>query len=159
MNYQETIYDKVRVMLPSPHQLQLVDENAFMFRKERPYHWLQRAALWVLRKLCCERVFDTYTVQYTEVDCAALWQAVERQVFAIRNVWNMERLTIVVGGAENYLRFVSEVYDQAPFMMEMQREIGRNTSYGPQYKFLGADVVFLPYWDGLVVLPGRYEGR
>lgn len=149
----------VRVSLPMMHHELWTDGSSFMFRKERPHHWLQRAALWVLKKLRCERIYNHVEVRYTNIDCDALWQAVERQVFEIRHVWCLNRLTIIVGGGENYHRFMSEVYDQVPFKIEMRQEIARSTPHGPRYKFLDFDVVFLPYWDGLLVLPGEYRER
>jgi hypothetical protein len=153
---------RIHVMLPQIQTWEVTDNAAFTLRKDRKHHWLQRVCCWILAKLDCYQTHRGYTVQTVSFDAQTIHEAVSEQVLAIKDVYNLHQVSVIVG-RDHYRQFMDEIHEY-PFRIDTDMRIARSVidHWGvrdTQYKILGLRVYFVPWLDGFLVLPGTIESK
>jgi len=131
---------------PVPKVIELKD--AFELRLDRPAIWLQRACLWVLKRLKCYAHKETVTIERHAVGVKGgnfmekLWARKE----AVWGDFNREPTKLLIGAAD-YQELMHEACT-AGFSFEAQYYLGRNG----RREVMGLTVEVIPYMRGMLLL-------
>lgn len=123
-----------------------LNTDAFQFRKDLKHHWLQKAAIWILKKLRCY-YFD-YKSEFTTVavDPDNFMEKLFQQHEALLDLDRRPK-TLLIGG-EDFRKLMSSP------------EICRYMSFEGRYKYLRwietLEVHVIPWMSGMIVMPGKY---
>lgn len=131
---------------PVPKLVELKD--AFELRKDRPAIWLQRACLWVLRKLGCFACKETITIERHEIGrhgkkfMDRLWDRREA-------VWGFfeDEPTRLLIGAKDYQELMHEVCTSG-FQFDGRYYMGRNG----KPEVFGMKIEVIPHMRGMLLL-------
>jgi hypothetical protein len=121
-------------------------DDVYMFSPRKRFKWLQRAALWILRKLGCHYEHTHFSHSRTPVDLDKLFGMVLECKEAVRAIHRREAGYLVLG-QEQLLRLDLEDEYSAFNVPDDDPGFTRGIS------FAGLRVVCVPWFDGIVVLP------
>jgi len=119
--------------------------DQFRFREDRPLHWLQKACLWILRKLKCEGYVEELKVRTQRVRLDRLIEMIRKHQY---DVYPRQIDRLVVGAKQFQQLYMetSQAYNH-PFSMEIPPfEIGPDTVCGMR-------IQMVPWLDGCFILP------
>ena len=122
-------------------------KEAFQLRKDRPAMWLQRACLWVLRKLGCYAELETIKVERHEI--GRYGDSFMQRLLARRNAvygsFEREPKKLLIGSAE-YAELMKEAVSNSPFQFEARYFKGADQTV------YGLKVEVIPYMRGMLLL-------
>ena len=110
--------------------------QAFVFRDDRPAHWLQRLCLWVLKKLECYDRFEEVTFEPQKIDVLSIYNAVKTQADFV--AFHADRPRTLVIGRDAYTKLIGEA---PPEYFTMH--IG---------EFMDMSVLVVPWCNGFCVI-------
>lgn len=123
--------------------------DAFEFRADLPkrWHWLQRLAIRVLKKLGAHQQFTRETVERVQIDTDDVLRAAHAQIQELLRS-NLRPGVILMGfGQFDSMRAIAT--DYLRFGADMR--IG----HAGEVKLLGIPVHTIPHMDGILVLPDK----
>ena len=131
-------------------------DDTFAFRKDlNPrWHWLQRAAIWTLKKLGAYAMEKQFKTERIRIDADDVIAAVgdQRRELLLGNrkpgliLMGFDQFTHLRLGMNQYLRF------------DLPTRVGRMTLDGPQVEIMGLPVYTVPHMNGVLVLPDKPDG-
>ena len=129
--------------------LRLVDRNeAYSFRKDRPFHFLQRVCLWVLRKIKAHAQTEiSYYTRHT-IDTRNFVECLLRQTRHLEADHHQKPRRLLIG-AETFQRMVGG--QEVQNLMNFRCEYEARNGYAPH--ILGLEVTVVPWMRGLLVMP------
>lgn len=137
--------------------------NQYQFRVERKHHWLQKIALWILRKLDCQASLTTQSISYDVVDTAKLMENLIRQRQEIVNFYHQRDGEFLLVGPAEFQELAGLDMHQ-PLAISLQymwsepkRDRMGNLMDYPQYTRCGLKVVVIPWMKGFLVLPKGFD--
>ena len=143
----------------------LNEPDKFQYRAERQHRWLQKAALWVLRKLGCFAVTTTVSYQKKVLDIPTFMANICRQHAELCAFYqrNGDRLLL---GPEEFSRLAETCFPERipEFLFEgrycLERPApslaGPNDYFGSccaGVDILGLKVTVIPWMKGMLVIP------
>lgn len=124
-----------------------VRHDAFTLRKDRGHVWLQKLAIYILKKLGCELVEDRIEVKRISVDGRTFGERIAKQRSELMRHFNERAHTLLIG-AEDYeqLMCTPEIYQSLTFRADNAFRFGRG-------EVMGLQVKVVPWMRGMVVMP------
>jgi hypothetical protein len=122
--------------------------DTYQFRRDRGWVWLQRLALWALRKIGAQAFRDDQTVVRHTIDTRKFLDALVRQRAEIMALYHRRGERLLVGYEE--FREITGIAMENPLTFAVQydwREPG-----GPTLVY-GMRVTVIPWMRGILVLP------
>lgn len=118
--------------------------DAFVFRKDRKYHWLQKACFWLLGKIGAYDHGETVTYVRHRIEARTFMDRLFKQRAQLLSFFNREPKRLLIG-AEDY----AEMMQTAPISQQFsfQAEYGRNR------QICGLTVEVIPWMRGILVMP------
>jgi hypothetical protein len=139
---------RVRFIQTKQTRLAIIEPDRFEFRADRKLWWLQKAAIWVLRKLRCNSYREAVSFEYIDIDKGEL---IENVMTQIRAFWQDRRKapTSVLVGARQLREWM-----HTPMARDMMNV---NCQYysveGGVKQICGLNVTIVPWMDGVLVMP------
>lgn len=139
-------YIDVIELRPIPQIKEIKD--AFELRKDRPAIWLQRACIWVLRKLGCFACTEYIEYQRHEIgrNGRTFMERLMEQRDAIYGTFNRDPTRLLIG-AEQYAEIMREKASTAYF--DFDAEYMKDGRYP---RIMGLHVEVIPWMRGIVLL-------
>jgi hypothetical protein len=127
-------------------------EDAFEFREDRPARWLQRACLWVLRKLGCYAAKEVIEYQRHHIgrDGERFMMRLMRAKASIQGAFAREPQRLLIG-SEQYAELMEETLSNSYFAFEAQSFWGNGPGRPPT--IVGLTVEVIPWMRGMLLLP------
>jgi len=130
--------------------------STYEFRVDRKYHWLQKFALWILRKLRCNACHLEESVRYDVVDTQNLMKNLIEQQQEIVNFCHRYSGHVLLVGPGEFSDLCALNVDH-PLSIDLQyiwAEPDRNDyRLPPQYTRCALKVVVIPWMKGYLVVP------
>lgn len=121
-------------------------EGAYTLRNDRPHPWLQRIALWVLKKLDCVYMRHEFQVERHIIDTGRLVDTLCKQRQELMLTYHKHGSRLLIG-AEEYTTLMGE--ELRGTMFSFSTEYG----YSSMGKVFGLEVTVIPWMKGLLVVP------
>lgn len=121
--------------------------DAYMLRKDRPAQWLQRACLFILRKLGATAQTETTEVRRVRLDGEKFIARLFQQKEELFHQFGYEPCKLLIGG-EDYeeLMGTPEVYQLMRFA----------APFRTWNRVADLDVIVVPWMRGMVVIPDKW---
>ena len=133
---------------------ELVD--AYTFRKDRPWHWLQKLCLFTLRKLKAFHFGKTLSVERHEIDPKNFMERLWKQKTELHSYFDM-RPTVLLIGAEDYAEMMQDkLVNQSMSFQAEYRFSSRNREGHTKSMVLNMTVHVIPWMRGCVPLTAEY---
>lgn len=136
--------------------------DAYTFRKDRPWHWLQKLCLRTLRKLKAFHFNKTVSVERHEIDPQNFMERLWKQKAELHSYFDM-RPTVLLIGAEDYAEMMQDrlVNQSISFKAEywfQEHRTGQWDPHGVSQKptILQMTVHVIPWMRGCVPLTAEY---
>lgn len=145
------------------HEEIRIRPDTFEFREDLKHHWLQRACLWVLRKLKCHaRLAETVRVRSVSPDIQPIIEHVSMQRYQLIDQFDHvsrydEELHLLIGERE-----WCEIMKQADLMRGPVSYPGQLFIGGGRFgrgRWMGMTVHVLPWMQGAIVVPTLESAR
>lgn len=119
-------------------------EDAFKFRKDRPYHWLQKLCCWILKKLGA--YYTDYTIKITRhtINTQSFLERLFKQQAHIEEAFNMRPTRLLIG-AEDFTEMMGCEEIRQVFQFTAEYRHGRS--------IMGLAVEVIPWMRGILVMP------
>lgn len=124
--------------------------EAFQLRKDRPALWLQKACLFVLRKLKAYYRDEKITIERHTIDAPTFMDRLFSQRKDLQRMFNMLPDHILIG-AEDYASLMREEATTKAFSF--------NAEYWNNRTVLGMKVEVIPWMRGILVMPSENDRR
>lgn len=125
-------------------------KNRFAYRPERGYAWLQRACIWILRKLGCNAVGEELKVTRQLIRQDNVADALMQQSEVARHIFrDPDRIHRVLMGPDQYQEIMKELWSAGYLTFRGNATGGIN---GRPVVF-GLEVTVVPWMHGLLVMP------
>jgi len=123
--------------------------DTFAFRADRPAPWLQRACLWILRKLGCWACVDTASIErhYIGKNGRAFMERLWERRVAIQGSFDFDPTRLLIG-AQEYAELMNEPVSNTGF--QFGAEWRRGSKHGPIV--MGLEVEVIPWMSGMLLL-------
>lgn len=125
---------------------QLVEHaDCFSINTSRKHLWLQKACIWVLRKLGCNHFSTHETIRYYKMDVKSVVRAISAQYGHLMQHYD-HKPTIIYMGKDQYEEFISgpEVRGRMSFDNSL------NGMFPFQYN--GMKIVLVTWMDGVILV-------
>ena len=119
-------------------------QDAFQFRKDRPCLWLQRACLFVLRKLRTYSIGETLQIERHVIDPTSFIERIVRQIEEMEFYFNTRPSELLIG-SEDYAAIMNEAAALQYFSFDAEYRYGRSVC--------GLAVKVIPWMRGCLVMP------
>lgn len=123
-------------------------DKIFSFRKDRKYHWIQKACFWILDKIDCKHVIKKDSVKYETVNIGNIFHQLQENIAEIHKNYNVKPGKLFIG-REEYYELIKMACPSMMFSVVNQTNPDRN--------LFGLEVTVVPWMKGMVVLPERWE--
>lgn len=138
--------DRIEFLTMEKYDFPVRHDNVFALNTRRKAVWLQRACIWILRKLGCEWTEITSKARRVVIEPRGFMQELHRQRAEIVSQLHGEPAVLLIG---------SEDFEQM-----MSTEVGGqsfcfNGEYMMDRRIYGLRVCVLPYLRGMVVIDKR----
>lgn len=130
--------------VPLRETTQSVLTSAYTFRHDRPMHWLQRACLFVLKKLQCHRIDQFFTIEkhvITDEKQMTLLRGLQRQGLEIDYLFHRKPKYLLIG-PEEYTQLMDEPTSRFMWNFKITHQ-----------DFSGLTVHVIPWMSGVLVVP------
>jgi len=120
-------------------------KDSFCFRKDRPYHLMQKACIWILRRL---KAYDTgIKTTYTRhtIDTTSFMECLFKQQDHLSDILVDRRASRLLIGAQDFEEMMESD--------EIRRVISFRAEYCYGKKILGLKVEVIPWMKGMLVMP------
>jgi len=145
-------------------------EDAFEFRKDRGWRWLQRLCFWVLKKIGAHRHITVEKVSYGPFDNAQIGGRVFEIVESTIGWRNFDASEwMLVMGRDAYRELVNdrELFHAFGFIKTLEVRHGPSNPVGPYFDYVrgqvyGIDIMVVPWVNGMALVPNMslaYSGR
>jgi len=135
----------------------------FQFCVNRKHHWLQKLALWILRKLDCYASLSEEFVHYDVVNTKSLMDNLIRQRQEIVNFYHHRDGELLLCGPGEFQELCGLKMDHPLSISlmymwsEPKRDKRGNYLDHPQYTRCGLKIVVIPWMKGWLVLPKDFD--
>ena len=119
-------------------------KDEFALRTDRRLVWLQRACLYVLRKLGAYSMGESVTVERHLIDADTFMERLYKQQEEIFRTFNHRPKTLLIG-AEDYADLMREVASSNTFAFRAE--------YSMRREILGLEIRVIPWMRGVLVMP------
>jgi len=123
--------------------------NAFEFRKDKKYHWLQKLCCKIMKKIGAHYMMPYTTIKRTTIDTQDLLNQINLQHKEVFKSFNMRPTRLVIG-VEDFQDLMG-VTDVERYMT-FDTQYSGSDSQGNR-KIFGLNVAIVPWMKGMVVLP------
>lgn len=134
--------------------------DQYQFRADRKFHWLQKTALWILKKLKCNAIRQDLLIKRNRIDIDNLFEFILQQQYELYGRYLLESKHLLVG-YDQYSKIMEGTL-HSPFTFEVPRHNFyqsvplENEPYGyttVKTEVSGLKVTLVPWMDGTLVLP------
>lgn len=127
--------------------------NAYEFRKDRGWHWVQRACFFLLKKIGAHQMMSVTTVEYGPLQGSqklmdAVFKAVDHAVGWER--YDPDKLVIVMGRKE-FMELVCDRDISQAMGWTLDMDICTRTPYAR--RIIGVPIAEVPWMEGFAVVP------
>lgn len=137
----------IRLLEKETFCIPLKISNAYEFRKDKPFHWIQKLCFWVLKQIGAEYVTTTTSIKYHDIDINSsnLLAVVTEQMDVVYSHYGKYPKHILMGAQDfKEIMHTADIYSYMEF----------DTSLGlTGYRLLGLKVHILPYMRGVLAIP------
>jgi hypothetical protein len=120
--------------------------DAFSFRKDRPFHLLQRLCCWVMRKLMAFDIGENISYTKHIIDTRSFIDRLFKQQDHIKGHFN-RRPTRLLIGAEDFAALMGTE--------EIRQMLTFRAEYGYNKEIMGLMVEVIPWMRGILVMPEK----
>lgn len=132
--------------------------DQYQLRPERKHVWIQKACIWVLKKLECYAIREDITLKHITIDLDKVFDLVIKQQYELCGKYLLEAERILIGYDE-YAKFTEESlvkqpisFDTNPFYLSEYELIDDEYVLVPR-RINGLKVTLVPWMKGVLVLP------
>lgn len=138
----------VEFMETEQHVVPIMQADQFEFREDKGFKWLQRLAIWVLRKLGCYALSEDiyYTKRVIKMD--DLIDGLIRQQHEIVSHYNLAGGERVLIGSEEFSKLMCQ-----PETKEM---LSFDCAGSGLRSFRGMSITVIPWMKGILVVPASF---
>jgi hypothetical protein len=119
-------------------------KDAYSFRKDRPYHRLQRLCFWILQKIGAFDVGENLTYTRHTIDTQSFMERLFRQQSHLEGYFNRRPKRLLIGAEDFAVMMGSE---------EIRQQLIFRTEYGHGREIMGLQVEVIPWMRGILVMP------
>ncbi len=143
-----TGYVHIDVMEPVVEYTRTVSPDTYTLTPERGWVWVQRVAIWVLKKLRCNVVNSVVSTHMVAINETDLLEKARGQLAGLRRL-NIEPDFIIYGAAQDaeFRQMISPM--EYTSYHEGRLHVGRD-EWPALY---GVNVRVIPWFDGVLVVP------
>ena len=142
------------------HRQRFIPEH-FQLRNDRPHVWLQKAAIWVLRKLGCYAYLDEQIITKKIIDTHDISKKIVESMKGAVEYAHYEGRHLLVG-YEEFQELAQMEYDR-PFSIKVPYYFTTSKTpadYGPpeyETRVYQMKVTVIPWMKGVLVLPKDFD--
>lgn len=125
-----------------------LSETAFSFNKNKKCHWLQRAAIEILKRLGCSAVIHTQERDRVRFLPRHFMEALYEQRREIIQQYHNESALVLLIGDEDFSAMMNTPMTGTTF--DFRAEYANNRTIH------GMQVRVIPWMTGMLVVPGKY---
>lgn len=128
--------------------------DAFTFREDLGYHWLQRACLWILMRIGAHQKVTHihYSYKRVQIESDRLVNYLVKQVYGVRAMLDTRRHLCVLMGPDEFHEIWGEVYECGDLLrFELEAAVGRNG----EREIMGMKISIIPWMKGVLVVPAE----
>jgi hypothetical protein len=121
--------------------------NTYQLRKDRDWLWVQKLAIWVLRKLGCFAIQEDAIITRHRFDGNTLLEAIMAQHSEVMNIYHRHGERLLIGFEEFRDLLGTEMREPRSFAMQYRWHEKNG------YTVCGLKVTVIPWMKGILVVP------